>query len=85
MRQSSGALPLPRKEMIDRLAQISLRVGKRLAGFPHHQAYQRSAVGLEQVCGAVEDRGAGLAADRIPRMRRGLGRGQRLSMAGGSA
>ena len=63
--------------MIDRLAQISLRVGKRLAGLPHHQAYQRSAIGLEQIGGAVEDRGAGLAADRIPVMGRGLGRGQR--------
>ena len=53
-------------QMIHRLAEIALRVRKRLAGFPHHQRRQPTAIGLEQVRGALEHRRARLTSQAIP-------------------
>ena len=64
-------------EVIDRLAKVALRIAERLARLPHHQAHQRRAISLEQIGGAVEDGGAGLAAQGVPVLRGGLGCGER--------
>ena len=63
--------------MIDRLAEIALGVGERLAGLAHHQRHERRAVGLEQICGAVEQACARLAAEAIPSIAGPLGRVER--------
>ena len=59
--------------MIDRLAEIALGIGERLAGLAHHQRHEGRAVGLEQIGGAVEHACARLAAYAIPGVARSLG------------
>ena len=56
--------------MIDCLAKVALRIAERLPRLPHHQAHQRRAISLEEIGGAVEDGGAGIAAQRVPVLRR---------------
>ena len=53
-------------EMVDRLAEIALRVAEGLAGLPHHQRHEPRTLGLEQIGGAVENGGARLAAQQRP-------------------
>ena len=62
--------------MIDRFAQIALRIGKRLARLAHHQPQQSGSVRLEQVRSALEDRRALGAPFRVPGRRRRLSRGK---------
>ena len=64
--------------MIHRLAEIGLSVLQRLAGLAHQQSHQRGAVGLEEIGGAIEQRGTRLAAPPVPILACRLRRTERL-------
>ena len=51
--------------MIDRLAEIGLRVANRLASFPHHERHEPSPIGFEQIGRPLEHRSARVPSQAV--------------------
>ena len=75
-------------EMVDGLAEVTLRVADGLAALPHEQRHEPHTLGLEQIGGAFENDGARLTAPQVPigaRSPRGVERAVDGSTVGGAA
>src|SRR5688500_6181749 len=55
--------------MIHGLAEIALRIWERLAAFPHQKRQEARALGLEQICGTIEQLSPRLPAEAVPIIR----------------